>query len=57
MSSQNTLNTVIDVAKSVREMVLREAAETAEGGIPDNEPGEYARGRLGARDAILELLK
>jgi len=33
------------------------AAKAATGGCPDNEPGEYARGRLEAGRDVLELLK
>lgn len=42
--------------ESVRRGALQEAATVAGANMPDNEPGEYARGRLEARDAILRLL-
>lgn len=42
--------------RRLRDEILCTAIAAAEGNIPRNEPGEFARGRFSAADAIRELL-
>lgn len=52
MNMDHVIRTMLDIAKEVRRITFREAADTAGANLPDNELGEYMRGRLDARDAI-----
>ncbi len=42
--------------RRMKDEILSEAITAAEGGMPSNEPGNYARGRFAAADAIRALL-
>ena len=57
MDRDDVIKTMFAAAKEARNSALQEAAEAAGMNLPNNEPGEYARGRLAARDAILALIE
>lgn len=56
MAKRDDENTTQYTIRILRDEIFSEAIAAAQGNMPENEPGEYARGRFAAADAIRSLL-